>query len=365
MFYEPASDYFYDPKTKLYYSNKKRAYFTLIKEGGGGGDVEFREVVQHGNTGGGGATTSPTWAPATGNNDATNPQVNSNEIGAGGDKTKIAIALKTTTLPSTADKTASVAAASRLKLIEKLRKASSATANISSNNAPSEPQVHKKHAKDLDVWSNRIKEMKGEIQDPAAAVVGAPSSSSSSSRQLQSSSDNTTPTTVKTTASGQPICVLCRRKFANIEKLRQHEQLSALHKDNLAKKAAAAEKAKAAETTYRDRTKERQLLYSGSSSTDTKHVDRLLSSVTNPKTDAKTTTVIRPEEMLGDDNVGNQMMQKMGWKSGNALGRKQEDGGGDNTAESKVGSNATDSLKNEWARIESLAQSGGQSRGRR
>ena len=68
---------------------------------------------------------------------------------------------------------------------------------------------------------------------------------------------------------------------------------------------------------------------------------------------------------MGDDNVGNRMMQKMGWKSGNALGRKQEEGDSDNTAESKVGGDATVSLKNEWARIESLAQSGGRSRGRR
>lgn len=345
MFYEPASDYFYDPKTKLYYSNKKQVYFNLVKKKDGEGDGEYEfQVVGGGDAAAvvnAGTMTSTTTSTAVSNtNDSTvNQQVNSNT--AGGDK-KIAIALKTTTLPSSAttDKTAaSSSAANRLKLIEKLRKASAATVTATNNNnASTEPPVHKKHAKDLDVWSNRIKEMKGET----------------ASSQTSSNENPTTTTTtpVKTTASGQPICTVCRRKFANIDKLRQHEQLSALHKENLAKKAAAdTAKAAVAETTYRDRTKERQLLYS-SSSTDGKHVDRLLASVTNPNT---TTTIIRPEETLGDDNVGNQMMQKMGWKSGNSLGP-----GGEKVESANA---AADGLKSEWERIESLAQAGG--RGRR
>jgi RNA-binding protein 5/10 len=329
MFYEPASDFFFDPKTKLYYSNKKQKYFQFVE----GMDPEFQAMENQQQ--GGGAVAAATSVGTI--------QADAN----GGDKSKIAISLKTTTLSavSAIPTPGNSAASKRSKLIEKLRKASSASAP--STNL-TEPQVHKKHAKDIDVWSNRIKEMKGEGADAAANL------------QKSTSSE---PTAVKTTASGQPICMLCRRKFANVEKLRQHEQLSDMHKENLAKKAdAEASKVKETATpemTYRDRTKERQMMYSTSSG-DAFHVDKLLASV-NPAFGSVETKseVIRPEQTLGDSNVGNQLLQKMGWKSGEALGRKQE---GENGAESKSGSNVANNLKNDWERIESLAQAGGRGR---
>ena len=36
------------------------------------------------------------------------------------------------------------------------------------------------------------------------------------------------------------MCVLCCHKFANMDKLRQHEKLLTLHIENFAKKAAAS-----------------------------------------------------------------------------------------------------------------------------
>ena len=321
MFYEPASDFFYDPKTKLYYSNKKQRYFQFRK----GEDPEFQDVNSQQQGCDGGAASTQTQ---------TDVATNSN----GADKSKIAISLKTTALPSTAGTAQASSAADRMKLIEKLRKASNAP---TANSAQAEPQVDKKHAKNMDVWSNRIKEMKGEAPD-------APSN------------QQTEPTAVKTDPSGKPICILCRRKFPDLEKLRKHEQLSAMHKENLAKKAAADAKKEAAtpEIAYRDRTKERQMMYSASSA-DPTHVGKLLASVNPMMSAEKNTEVIRPEQTLGDTNVGNQLLQKMGWKSGEALGRKQE---GENGTESKAGSNVADNLKNDWERIESLAQSGGQGR---
>ena len=44
---------------------------------------------------------------------------------------------------------------------------------------------------------------------------------------------NATRRKVKTTVKGEPICVLCKRKFPNLAKLRLHEQGSELHKTNL------------------------------------------------------------------------------------------------------------------------------------
>ena len=335
MFYEPRSDFFYDPKTKLYYSNKKQKYFHFMK----GMDPEF-QAVDNQQQGAGGVTSGGTGLASSQSVPTGNDTANADGV------SKIAISLKTTALPSApavAGAPTSSAATERYKLIEKLRKASNVP--VPSASAEVVPQVHKKHAKDMDVWSNRIKEMKGEDAPDAA------------SQQATTSSE---PTEVTTTTSGQPICTLCRRKFANVEKLRQHEQLSALHQENLAKKAAAdAQAAKQKETTttetiYRDRTKERQMLYSASS-TDASHVDKLLASVNPVASVEKQSEVVRPEQTLGDTNVGNQLLQKMGWKSGEALGRKQEGETGTETV--------ANSLKNDWERIESLAQSGG--RGRR
>jgi hypothetical protein len=147
-----------------------------------------------------------------------------------------------------------------------------------------------------------------------------------------------------------------------LEKLQQHEKLSALHKENLAKTAGSGgEVAKQKELAtpelmYRDRSKERRMLYSASS-VDASRVDMLLASVDPLRSDAeKKTEVIQPEQALGDANVGNQLLQKLGWKSGETLGRKQEGGNG---PESKSGSDVASSLKNDWERIESLVQSGG------
>jgi len=70
--------------------------------------------------------------------------------------------------------------------------------------------------------------------------------------------------------------------------------------------------------------------------------------------------VVRPEETLNDANVGNKLLQKMGWKSGGALGRKSSggaEGGGDDGPATKT--DAASSLKSDWERIESLAQRGG------
>ena len=97
----------------------------------------------------------------------------------------------------------------------------STTSSPGENAAGTLPQAHKKHAKDMTKWSERGKEMRDDDVD-ATKTQQQPA------------------TATKATASGQPICVLCRRKFANVDKLRQHEKLSTLHKENLAKKAAAS-----------------------------------------------------------------------------------------------------------------------------
>ena len=62
--------------------------------------------------------------------------------------------------------------------------------------------------------------------------------------------------------------------------------------------------------------------------------------------------IVRPEDNLGESNIGNQMLQKLGWKSGSSLGR----GGEGEQARTQS------TLVKDWEKIETLASSGHQSR---
>jgi len=337
MFYEPHSDFFYDPKTKLYYSNKKQQYFTYQADKK---PHVFQPV---------GGVASQTAAPGKGTetSSGTNDKATDKEQKP---KKKIAISLKTAPPKGGGIQSLNeVAAREKTRLIKEnsIKRKESAISAVAENNAVASlvPQSHKKHAKDMNIWSDRVKEMKEE--DKCTDVQQPPSKK------------------VKTTTSGQPICVLCRRKFATLEKLVQHENLSALHKENLAKKVAsdAADAAKKktkqeSDTSYRDRSKERRQMFgSDAPESSSSHAEALLAhslgSGAAPER-SKPVEVIRPEETLNNDtNVGNKLLQKMGWKSGEALGRT-----GNDTAKGNNNS-AANNLKKDWEKIESLAQNGG------
>lgn len=257
-------------------------------------------------------------------------------------KPKIAISLKTAVPPKEAGAPSlnDVASRERSKLEERnlRRQESSLMAVAESNDNAVNLPPRKTHAKDMNKWSERKEEMRN-----AAAPAGA--------------ADR-----VRTTAAGLPICVLCRRKFATLEKLRQHERLSALHKENLAKRAAAAAARVAAEAAaedYRDRSKERRHMYQGSAHVrpGASHAEALLARGLDGAAAATATpaATIRPEETLNAANVGNRLLHKLGWKSGDALGR----GGNPDAATTAGNEDVASNLKSDWERIESLAQRGG------
>lgn len=348
MFYEPASDFFYDPKTKLYYGNKKRQYFRYDAEKKEGGH-KFVPIGEDGNgnggngQGGGGVSSRVVTAAEEAAAEAAPPDTETRPEKVE-TKPKIAISLKTA-IPhkdSSAKTFDQVRAMEKTKLEIKTikRKKSSLSAAAETNDA-APPQSHKKHAKNMDKWSERVKEMKDENADDT--------------RQPASEK-------VKTTASGQPICILCRRKFANAEKLAQHEKLSALHKENAAKKLAAdaakeAEKKRKADANYRDRSKERRQMYGANHVVpESSHAEAILAHSLGNPTEPKAAETIRPEETLNNDaNVGNKLLQKLGWKSGGGLGRNAGKDAPPGSSNGDVASN----LKSDWERIESLAQRGG------
>uniref|UniRef100_A0A673JG71 RNA binding motif protein 5 n=1 Tax=Sinocyclocheilus rhinocerous TaxID=307959 RepID=A0A673JG71_9TELE len=121
-------------------------------------------------------------------------------------------------------------------------------------------------------------------------------------------------------------CLLCRRQFPNKEALIRHQQLSDLHKQNLEvlrrSKLSEAEleelERKETEMKYRDRAAERREKYG----------------IPEPPVPKKrkftqpTPVVVNYEQPtkdgLNSDNIGNKMLQAMGWKEGKGLGRNQQ-----------------------------------------
>ncbi|XP_073726594.1 RNA-binding protein 5 isoform X1 [Misgurnus anguillicaudatus] len=120
-------------------------------------------------------------------------------------------------------------------------------------------------------------------------------------------------------------CLLCRRQFPNKEALLRHQQLSDLHKQNLEvmrrSKLSEAEleelERKETEMKYRDRAAERREKYG-------------IPEPPAPKKRKFTqpATVVNYEQPtkdgLNSDNIGNKMLQAMGWKEGKGLGRNQQ-----------------------------------------
>uniref|UniRef100_A0A667X6Y2 RNA binding motif protein 5 n=1 Tax=Myripristis murdjan TaxID=586833 RepID=A0A667X6Y2_9TELE len=120
-------------------------------------------------------------------------------------------------------------------------------------------------------------------------------------------------------------CLLCRRQFPSKEGLIRHQQLSDLHKQNLEvmrrSRLSEAEleelERKETEMKYRDRAAERREKYGIPEPPAPKK-----------KKFAQPAPVVNYEQPtkdgLNSDNIGNKMLQAMGWKEGKGLGRNQQ-----------------------------------------
>uniref|UniRef100_A0A8C8M709 RNA binding motif protein 5 n=1 Tax=Oncorhynchus tshawytscha TaxID=74940 RepID=A0A8C8M709_ONCTS len=121
-------------------------------------------------------------------------------------------------------------------------------------------------------------------------------------------------------------CLLCRRQFPNKDGLVRHQQLSDLHKQNLEvhrrSKLSEAEleelERKETEMKYRDRAAERREKYGIPEPPAPK----------KKKFTAQPAPVVNYEQPtkdgLNSDNIGNKMLQAMGWQEGRGLGRNQQ-----------------------------------------
>lgn len=375
MFYEQHSDFFYDPKSKLYYGNKQKAYFSFCA----GEKPRFRRVgslPNHDSTKNVNGLTNDT-APDSERMNATESHGDQNDhmISTHDKEVKRVKKSASTTLGSKTAKKSLVTISIGAKCLGKKSDGKPVfVEQVYSNKKPVEnlpdnalaitsSADQKKHSADMEKWLFRGREKMRSILNSEPELLMSsgtevrngiyPLVSASNSKCLQE------PVVIgKGTPSltgRKPVCLLCKRKFTSLEKLSQHEKISSLHKENLAKKALAVKSKKEASAEYRDRAKDRRYLYEPDTSSITKSVnDTTPGNVTNSSVMKAriiaTTEAVSPSENLGDANIGNQLLQKLGWNGGN-LGRKVS-----TAANGLLGEeSASSKLKGDWEAIEKMA----------
>ncbi|KAJ1109219.1 hypothetical protein NDU88_006582 [Pleurodeles waltl] len=119
-------------------------------------------------------------------------------------------------------------------------------------------------------------------------------------------------------------CLLCRRQFPNRDALTRHQQLSDLHKQNLellrtskfSEQDMASLEQREREMKYRDRAAERREKYGIPEPPEPKRKKHFDNSTVNYEQPTK--------DGLDTSNIGNKMLQAMGWKEGLGLGKKAQ-----------------------------------------
>lgn len=119
------------------------------------------------------------------------------------------------------------------------------------------------------------------------------------------------------------ICNLCKRQLSSAEALSKHAQLSALHKQNLEMLQSKYKKNdnNDKQPIYRDRAKERRMKYGNPDEPQpSKLKEKFLKSRELVEAPVSASVI----EPIGVENVGNRLLQKMGWTEGQGLGKTNQ-----------------------------------------
>ncbi|KAL6056998.1 RNA-binding protein 5 [Balamuthia mandrillaris] len=108
------------------------------------------------------------------------------------------------------------------------------------------------------------------------------------------------------------ICLLCRRKFASPDAMAEHVDRSKLHQQNL--EIAREKEVKQ----LKELTKQQNMLRAKAESQKERKKKRKRKDETILPTTSATAMAVNS---LGDTNIGNQMLRKMGWEAGKGLGK--------------------------------------------
>ncbi|XP_058802734.1 RNA-binding protein 5-like isoform X2 [Phymastichus coffea] len=121
-------------------------------------------------------------------------------------------------------------------------------------------------------------------------------------------------------------CLLCKRQFPTKEALTRHQQLSDLHKQNLENwyqvRGLDPNDPQQRNNKYRDRAKERRAKYG---EPEPPQPNRLKEKYLKSRNEEIATSYEEPTKAgIGSDNVGNKLLQKMGWSEGMGLGKANQ-----------------------------------------
>ncbi|KAM7005781.1 RNA-binding protein 5-like isoform 2-T2 [Tautogolabrus adspersus] len=163
------------------------------------------------------------------------------------------------------------------------------------------------------------------VEQESFAKSGGVAAYNGDSVTEEGSSDRAEDEDGKITDWKKMVCLLCRRQFPTKETLLRHQQLSDLHKQNLEIQRrsklteAELEELERTETElkYRDRAAERREKYGIPEPSAPKKKSY--------KPQTLTVNYEQPtKDGLTSDNIGNKMLQAMGWQEGKGLGRHQQ-----------------------------------------
>jgi RNA-binding protein 5/10 len=291
MFFEERSDFFYDPKARLYYGAKKKAYFRYD-------DSQVPPFVETERVDAAQGTPLEPVAPLL---------LLPPTSGATGEKHKIVINLKT----------------------KKTKKPQTSTAAEGASSFPIiQTKVQKTQVENIEKWQIKQAELKAESSVPVVPII----------------------TEIQRTANGEPICVICQRKFPTVDKFRLHEAKSEMHKSNLAKQ----EGQQASQTTGADDKKgELEHLPAAQQYNNRAEKRRFLHGSSYPepfqsKVVGSDMVLDAPQgDSLGETNIGNKLLQSMGWQTGAALGGR--------TSNDDQNTKSSGDIRKEWDRIEAIA----------
>lgn len=122
-------------------------------------------------------------------------------------------------------------------------------------------------------------------------------------------------------------CLLCKRAFQSQEILNKHLKMSSLHKENLQKLKKGGDAGGMLGNkggAYRDRAKERRLKYGEVDPPPVNKSKERFQREIEKQTQASYSAPNLAAVPIGQNNVGNKLLQKMGWSEGQGLGRSNQ-----------------------------------------
>ncbi|XP_072387943.1 RNA-binding protein 5-like [Diabrotica undecimpunctata] len=120
------------------------------------------------------------------------------------------------------------------------------------------------------------------------------------------------------------ICNLCKRRLNSAEALTKHSKMSSLHLQNLElrnKKSTKFGETVADKAAYRDRAKERRMKFGDPDAPKPSKLKEKYLKAREAEISMPSSSVLEP---IGAENVGNRLLQKMGWTEGQGLGKQNQ-----------------------------------------